>query len=69
MVLVSIALKCVDPVLTIACILACENPFRIPTTAKERKEAQVARKKFSADSLSDHMVLLRAFQVRWQTFL
>ena len=26
MVLVSIALKCVDPILTIACILASENP-------------------------------------------
>lgn len=26
MVLVSIALKCVDPILTIACILACEDP-------------------------------------------
>ncbi|CDS42648.1 ATP dependent RNA helicase YTHDC2 [Echinococcus multilocularis] len=65
MVLVSIALKCVDPILTIACILANENPFTLPSSAKERKEAQIVRKKFSADSLSDHMVLLRAFQF-WQ---
>ncbi|KAL5110288.1 3'-5 RNA helicase YTHDC2 [Taenia crassiceps] len=65
MVLVSIALKCVDPILTIACILASENPFTLPSSAKERKEAQIVRKKFSADSLSDHMVLLRAFQF-WQ---
>lgn len=35
----------------------------IPTTAKERKEALIIRKKFASDSLSDHMVLLRAFQV------
>ncbi|KAL7053193.1 hypothetical protein AAHC03_025598 [Spirometra sp. Aus1] len=65
MVLISIALKCVDPVLTIACILAYEDPFTIPGTASERREALAVRKKFSADSLSDHMVLLRAFQF-WQ---
>ncbi|KAL5965560.1 3'-5 RNA helicase YTHDC2 [Taenia solium] len=66
MVLVSIALKCVDPILTIACILASENPFTLPSSAKERKEAQVVRKKFSADSLSDHMFWQKARFEGWE---
>ncbi|VDP76125.1 unnamed protein product [Echinostoma caproni] len=65
MVLVSVALKCLDPILTIACILTYAEPFVIPKNATERREMLNARKKFSADTLSDHMMLLRAFQF-WQ---
>ncbi|KAF5404452.1 hypothetical protein PHET_02273 [Paragonimus heterotremus] len=65
MVLVSVALKCLDPILTIACILTYAEPLISPRNAMERREWINARKKFAADSFSDHMVLLRAFQF-WQ---
>ncbi|CAH8834358.1 unnamed protein product [Trichobilharzia szidati] len=65
MVLVSVVLKCLDPILTIACILAYTEPFTIPRNAGERRDLMNARKKFSADTYSDHMMLLRAFQF-WQ---
>ncbi|KAF7259277.1 hypothetical protein EG68_03549 [Paragonimus skrjabini miyazakii] len=57
MVLVSVALKCLDPVLTIACILTYAEPLISPKNALERREWINARKKFAADSFSDHMVL------------
>ncbi|VDQ11836.1 unnamed protein product [Trichobilharzia regenti] len=63
MVLVSVVLKCLDPILTIACILAYTEPFTIPRNDGERRDLMNARKKFSADTYSDHMMLLRAFQV------
>ncbi|CAH8464625.1 unnamed protein product [Heterobilharzia americana] len=65
MVLVSVVLKCLDPILTISCILAYTEPFTTPRNATERRELMNARRKFSSDSYSDHMVLLRAFQF-WQ---
>ncbi|CAL8103420.1 unnamed protein product [Calicophoron daubneyi] len=65
MVLISVALKCLDPILTIACILTYTEPFTVPKNAAERRDLLCARKKFSADTFSDHMMLLRAFQF-WQ---
>ncbi|GAA54121.1 probable ATP-dependent RNA helicase YTHDC2, partial [Clonorchis sinensis] len=65
MVLVSVALKCLDPILTIACILTYAEPFHAPRNAFERREWRNVRRKFASESYSDHMMLLRAFQF-WQ---
>ncbi|KAJ7399957.1 putative ATP-dependent RNA helicase YTHDC2 [Pitangus sulphuratus] len=65
MVLCAIALKCLDPVLTIACALAYRDPFVLPALASQKRAAMLCRKRFTAGTFSDHMVLLRAFQA-WQ---
>ncbi|KAG7498428.1 3-5 RNA helicase YTHDC2 isoform X1 [Solea senegalensis] len=65
MVLSSVALKCLDPVLTIACALAYRDPFVLPKQGREKNAALQCRRRFSSCSLSDHMALLRAFQA-WQ---
>ncbi|NWV44600.1 YTDC2 helicase, partial [Grantiella picta] len=65
MVLCAVVLKCLDPVLTIACALAYRDPFVLPTLASQKRAAILCRKHFTAGTFSDHMVLLRAFQA-WQ---
>ncbi|KAM9587117.1 3'-5' RNA helicase YTHDC2 isoform 7-T9 [Morphnus guianensis] len=65
MVLCAVVLKCLDPVLTIACTLAYRDPFVLPTLASQKRAAMLCRKRFTAGTFSDHMVLLRAFQA-WQ---
>ncbi|XP_030220358.1 3'-5' RNA helicase YTHDC2 isoform X2 [Gadus morhua] len=65
MVLCAIVLKCLDPVLTIACTLANNEPFTLPTHASQKKAAILSRKWFAANTFSDHMALLRTFQA-WQ---
>ncbi|XP_053787404.1 3'-5' RNA helicase YTHDC2-like isoform X7 [Vidua chalybeata] len=65
MVLYAVVLKCLDPVLTIACALACQDPFVLPTLASQKRAAVLCRKRFAAGTFSDHMALLRAFQA-WQ---
>ena len=64
MVLCAVVLKCLDPVLTIACTLANNEPFTLPTQASQKKAALLSRKWFSANTFSDHMALLRTFQVK-----
>ncbi|KAK2498468.1 hypothetical protein MC885_008233, partial [Smutsia gigantea] len=63
MVLCAVALKCLDPILTIACTLAYRDPFVLPTQASQKCAAMLCRKRFTAGTFSDHMALLRAFQV------
>lgn len=65
MVLCAVVLKCLDPVLTITCALAYRDPFVLPTLASQKRAAMLCRKRFTAGTFSDHMVLLRAFQA-WQ---
>ncbi|XP_071478246.1 3'-5' RNA helicase YTHDC2-like [Diadema antillarum] len=65
MVLYAIVLKCLDPVLTIVCALAYKDPFVLPSHPSEKRGAMQIRKKYAANTFSDHMVLLRAFQ-SWQ---
>ncbi|NXT97530.1 YTDC2 helicase, partial [Buphagus erythrorhynchus] len=62
MVLCAVVLKCLDPVLTIACALGYRDPFVLPTLASQKRAAMLCRKRFTAGTFSDHMVLLRAFQ-------
>ncbi|XP_071845788.1 3'-5' RNA helicase YTHDC2-like isoform X2 [Apostichopus japonicus] len=65
MVLYSIVLKCLDPILTIACALAYKDPFILPKHPSQRRACHQVRKKYAANTFSDHMALLRAFQ-SWQ---
>ncbi|XP_049871809.1 3'-5' RNA helicase YTHDC2-like [Pectinophora gossypiella] len=66
MLLYACVMKCLDPILTIVCSLANKEPFQISMNPENRKKGSTARKEFSAESYSDHMALLRAFQA-WQT--
>ncbi|GBP79903.1 Probable ATP-dependent RNA helicase YTHDC2 [Eumeta japonica] len=65
MLLYACVMKCLDPVLTIVCSLANKESFQIPMSPDGRKRVSQARREFAADTYSDHMVLLRAFQA-WQ---
>uniref|UniRef100_A0A6I8SLL3 3'-5' RNA helicase YTHDC2 n=1 Tax=Xenopus tropicalis TaxID=8364 RepID=A0A6I8SLL3_XENTR len=65
MVLCAVILKCLDPILTIACTLAYRDPFVLPSQASQKRAAMLCRKRFTAGTFSDHMALLRAFQA-WQ---
>lgn len=65
MVLCAVVLKCLDPILTIACTLAYRDPFVLPAQGSQKKAALLCRKWFTSNTLSDHMALLRAFQA-WQ---
>ncbi|XP_072550527.1 3'-5' RNA helicase YTHDC2 isoform X2 [Salminus brasiliensis] len=65
MVLCAVVLKCLDPILTIACTLAYRDPFVLPAQASQKRAAMLCRKRFAANTSSDHMALLRAFQA-WQ---
>ncbi|XP_010017187.1 PREDICTED: probable ATP-dependent RNA helicase YTHDC2, partial [Nestor notabilis] len=65
MVLCAVILKCLDPILTIACTLAYRDPFVLPALASQKRAAMLCRKRFTAGTFSDHMALLRAFQA-WQ---
>ncbi|TRY87943.1 hypothetical protein DNTS_005233 [Danionella cerebrum] len=65
MVVCAVVLKCLDPILTIACTLAHREPFLQPPQAAQKRLAMLCRKRFTANTFSDHMALLRAFQA-WQ---
>jgi len=60
-----VILKCLDPILTITCTLAYRSPFLLPVDPIGKRAADTARLKFAADTGSDHMAMLRAFQ-EWQ---
>ncbi|MEQ2296617.1 3'-5' RNA helicase ythdc2 [Ameca splendens] len=65
MVLCAVVLKCLDPILTIACTLAYRDPFTLPTESSQKRAALQSRRRFTSNTFSDHMALLRAFQA-WQ---
>ncbi|XP_015929708.1 3'-5' RNA helicase YTHDC2 isoform X2 [Parasteatoda tepidariorum] len=65
MILYSVVLKCLDPVLTIVCCLSYRDPFLIPSQPAHKRAVALVKRKFAAETNSDHMVLLRAFQA-WQ---
>ncbi|XP_040915601.1 3'-5' RNA helicase YTHDC2 isoform X2 [Toxotes jaculatrix] len=65
MVLCAVVLKCLDPILTIACTLAYRDPFVLPAQGSQKRAALHCRKRFTSNTFSDHMALLRAFQA-WQ---
>lgn len=68
MVLCAVVLKCLDPILTIACTLAYRDPFTLPAESSQKRAALQSRKRFTSNTFSDHMALLRAFQVQMFAF-
>eukprot|EP00092_Neocalanus_flemingeri_P000813 GFUD01000866.1.p1 GENE.GFUD01000866.1~~GFUD01000866.1.p1 ORF type:complete len:1316 (+),score=569.14 GFUD01000866.1:71-3949(+) len=60
-----VILKCLDPILTITCTLAYRNPFVLPLDQAGKKSADLVRLRLAAETGSDHMAMLRAFQ-EWQ---
>lgn len=65
MILVGAALKCLDPILTIVCSLAREDPFIIPASPDERKKALQHKYHMAAENHSDHLALLKAYHL-WE---
>lgn len=65
MVLCAVVLKCLDPILTIACTLTYRDPFVLPAQGSQKRASLICRKRFTSGTFSDHMALLRAFQA-WQ---
>lgn len=64
MILYSVILRCLDPVLTIACTLGYKDPFCLVN--KKKRVRQIKEKiKLVDGAFSDHLVLLRIFQ-KWQ---
>nr|CAH0102024.1 unnamed protein product [Daphnia galeata] len=63
--LVGVGLRCLDPVLTIICCLARDDPFITPASPDERKVAIMRRYDLAPDYLSDHLALLKAYHL-WE---
>ena len=53
-------LRCLHPVLTIAAALSLRSPFLDPFD--KRDEARAARRRFAAETRSDHLALLRVYE-------
>uniref|UniRef100_A0A2K6FDA9 RNA helicase n=1 Tax=Propithecus coquereli TaxID=379532 RepID=A0A2K6FDA9_PROCO len=66
MVLCAVVLKCLDPILTIACTLAYRDPFVLPTQASQKRAAMLCRKRFTAGTFSDHMAWQKARSDGWE---
>ena len=65
MLLTATVLRCLDPVLTIVCSLSHRTPFLLPAESDEKKLAAARKLELAAGTLSDHMVMLRAYNL-WQ---
>lgn len=65
MILVGVSLKCLDPILTIVCSLARDDPFITPASPDERKKAVQHKYHMATDTHSDHLALLKAFHL-WE---
>ena len=64
-VLASVVLKCLDPVLTIACALSYKDPFVIPTNDQDKRDLKRLKQKLSLECQSDHVLLVKAYR-EWQ---
>lgn len=66
MLIYSTIFKCLDPVLTIVACLVNKDPFILPSQARLNSCAMGKKKQLAADTLSDHLVLLKAY-MSWQS--
>lgn len=67
MILYSIMLRCLDPVVTIVSALSVKDPFTIPVgNHGESITTNQIKREFAKNSLSDHQMLLNAFN-EWST--
>ncbi|KAI1728932.1 helicase associated domain (HA2) domain-containing protein [Ditylenchus destructor] len=60
LLLFGLALRCLNPVVTLVAVLSHRDPFVLPMT-EERTDALAARDEFGKRDFSDHLMLLRAF--------
>uniref|UniRef100_A0A3Q3E053 RNA helicase n=1 Tax=Hippocampus comes TaxID=109280 RepID=A0A3Q3E053_HIPCM len=65
MVLCAVVLRCLDPILTIACTLGYRDPFVLPVQGSQKRAALQCCKHYSSNTFSDQMTMLRIFQA-WQ---
>lgn len=65
MLIYSVIFKCLDPILTLVAVSAHKDPFQLPPQANLRTMAAEKRKALTDGVLSDHLILLRAFD-QWQ---
>uniref|UniRef100_A0A1Y1L8Q9 RNA helicase n=1 Tax=Photinus pyralis TaxID=7054 RepID=A0A1Y1L8Q9_PHOPY len=65
MLIYAIVFRCLDPVLTIVSCLAYRDPFVIPLQSNLKQLSIKKQKELGGDYLSDHLILLRVFQL-WQ---
>ncbi|XP_019712844.1 YTH domain-containing protein 2-like [Hippocampus comes] len=65
MVLCAVVLKCLDPILTIACTLGYRDLFVLPVQGSQKRAALQCCKHYSSNTFSDQMTMLRIFQA-WQ---
>ena len=63
MLLTATVLRCLDPVLTIVCCLSHRDPFLLPSEPNDKKIAAARKLELAAGTLSDHMAMLRAFNL------
>ncbi|CAO1315205.1 unnamed protein product [Diamesa tonsa] len=67
MLIYGIIFKCIDPILTLVSCLSMQDPFVILHDPADRKKLQELKQKLDEKSFSDHLVLLRIFQL-WNNF-
>lgn len=60
MILYAILMRCLDPVVTIISALSVKDPFMLPLGNEGEKISQI-KKKFARGSMSDHQMLLNAY--------
>uniref|UniRef100_A0A914XGH0 Helicase-associated domain-containing protein n=1 Tax=Plectus sambesii TaxID=2011161 RepID=A0A914XGH0_9BILA len=72
LLLFGVTLKCFNPIVTLVAALSHRDPFILPT-GEERSQALAVRDEFGKNDMSDHLMLLRAFdaysaagQKQWQ---
>ncbi|KAA0177657.1 hypothetical protein FNF27_00830 [Cafeteria roenbergensis] len=62
MILHGVLLRCVDPVVTIACAVSYRTPFVLPMSAADKAAADKAKVDLAHGLPSDHMALLGAWE-------
>lgn len=65
MLIFGVIFKCLDPILTIVSSLAHQEPFTLPLQSSKKSLAAQKQRELSENSLSDHVVLLKAYHY-WQ---
>jgi len=58
-------MRCLDPVLTIASCLSHDDLFIVPASPDERKVALQRKYELTSHAFSDHLALLKAYQL-WE---
>ncbi|KAL4451226.1 hypothetical protein ABPG77_009298 [Micractinium sp. CCAP 211/92] len=68
MLLYGVLFSCLDPVLTVACVMAYRDPWVLPAASDARQQAALIRSRLSSDAggASDHLATIKAFN-QWKS--